>query len=162
MQREDEEALDKENEEFDPPFKAPTQAVCEQFWASMRGGPAQFESSLQELPYEGWCVTRLQCSSTERGQNYLHIAAEIGDWRVFSVLQRILPSHHGTLPLYVSIPRRRLPVQPDVDGNTPLHIAAIHDNLDLTKTLLEYYHNYNIPDPWIRMLHAMQRIARWT
>lgn len=39
------------------------------------------------------------------------------------------------------MPRKRLAVQRDFEGNTPLHIATIHDNLDFAKAVILYY-NY--------------------
>ncbi|KAK4635504.1 hypothetical protein CLAFUW4_00068 [Fulvia fulva] len=87
-----------------------------------------------------------QCSIDEGGQNFLHIAAETGTWRIIYVLVRCFATHHAPLPLEVSIPRKSLPVQPDNSGNTPLHIAAIHDHLDLAKALIRYYDEAHITD----------------
>ncbi|KAI5357468.1 Putative ankyrin repeat-containing domain superfamily [Septoria linicola] len=153
MQRSDEEELTGWNEQFDPPFQTPPPAVCEEFWASVRQGHEEFHQCMRkmECPGSGWCMTRLQCSSNELGQNYLHIAAGTsGDWKIFRTLRYNLPARtcgRGPPPIYCRIPRKRLPIQRDVNGDTPLHIAAVHDHLDFAKALLLYYNNSNIPDP---------------
>ncbi|SMR63581.1 unnamed protein product [Zymoseptoria tritici ST99CH_3D1] len=147
MQAIDEEALAKRNKGFQRPFEHPTPEVCAQLWAAVRQGHDEFEQFMQTAEDDGWCTTRLLCSSNERGRNFLHIAAETGDWRTIHVLVNLWIICHPPIPLYISIPRKRVPVQRDLDGNTPLHIAVIHDHQAFAKALLLYYNCEPIIEP---------------
>lgn len=70
------------------------------------------------------------CLLTNRGQNILHVAADIGKWRVIAYLLKLQEF-------------KELINTGDDDGNTPLHLAVKGFHLRTVARLMKEKHNIN-------------------
>lgn len=139
---------DDEGSIIDPP----TLEVVSRFWQSARTGSAAFKAFAVGSPTAGEDRVLLAYSIDERGQNFLHMAAEVGDPQTIRLFRLEFADRHGRRPQHVADLEERLPRQRDLDGNMPLHIAAANDNLDFAKAILRYHVQGRGGDPVLSIL----------
>lgn len=144
-------------------IEPPTLDLISQFWHAAGTSSSAFEAFITGPPSITFEKFRLVYCIDHRGQNFLHMAAAVGDPRTIELLCRLFADRHGKVPRHVRDIQEQVPRQRDVDGNMPLHIAAANDHLEFVKALLQYHTFGDLDDfletssPYIEKEHYATR-----
>lgn len=130
-----------------PIVEPPSPELVAELWRSVRSGSAAFKAFIPTT--SSWDDSLLLFAIDASGQNFLHMAAKVGDLGTLDLLRgkMFLNRHRETLE-HLAL-REKLPRQRDVDGNRPLHIAARNDNLRFVKGLIHWHTFGYVEDPEI-------------